>query len=156
MIILLNCVGRVQQMVWGGQHVYTSTQYTVFLIFTYLNPISIPAYALRKCVKEYISLISDASFRWGEKIKTQRQIFFSTWTEVFLLHFSNINSLITDCTHSEEGYTSSMSVNKVAFWGGSLQTGRRLSPLKRRTSRMQALKAPSWCLGGSIQHTQWV
>lgn len=46
--------------------------------------------------------------------------FFSTWTEVFLLHFSNTNSLITDCTHSEEGDTSSTSVNKVIqsrLWG---------------------------------------
>lgn len=32
---------------------------------------------------------------------------------MFLLHFSNRNSLITHCTHSEEEDTSSMSVNKV-------------------------------------------
>lgn len=64
--------------------------------------------------------------------------FFLTWTEVFLLRFSNINSLITDCTHSEEVDASSMSVNEVIQSGpggqGALQTGRRRALLKRATA----------------------
>lgn len=48
-----------------------------------------------------------------------RCFFIFSFLFCFLLHFGNINSLITDCTHSEEGDTSSTSVDRVAFgWRG--------------------------------------
>lgn len=83
-------------------------------VTAYLFP-NFPNTSSKLCDDSYTKFIH----RWLLNVvkKTRQKRFSSTWTEVFLLHFSNTNSLITHCTHSEEEDISSMSVNKVTQSG---------------------------------------